>query len=378
MGETSRSLLSPSSLSQHSAAGVCSPSAGRTPLTSTRPTHRRILGLSALVITLVALVFLSLVLGARTTSLAETWNAWPRAWELLRTNQPAAADDEVAGILATMRIPRTVVAIVVGAALSLAGTLVQGLTRNPLADPGILGVNSGAALAITSGLYFFGIISIPGQLLLAFCGAGLAALIVFGLTASGTGKGNTLSLVLSGTALAAVLGALTAAVVYIDPNALDSLRFWQAGSVAGRGFDIILPALVPLAVGTALALALGPTLNVLSLGADTAQGLGVNVGRSYALGLLAIAVLAGAATAVAGPISFVGLVVPHIARSITGHNYLWILPYAALAGACLVLAADIVGRLVVRPGELQAGIVVALLGGPAFVWLIRHREMVNL
>nr|WP_276520001.1 iron chelate uptake ABC transporter family permease subunit [Corynebacterium diphtheriae] len=152
------------------------------------------------------------------------------------------------------------------------------------------------------------------------------------------------------------------------------MRFWRAGSVTGRGFDIIVPALLPLGVGALLALAMGPTLNVFNLGAEAAQALGTNVGRANALGLVAITLLAGAATAAAGPIGFVGLV----ARSITGPDYKWVLPYSGLAGACLLLLADIIGRLVMRPGELQAGIVIALIGAPAFIWLVRHRKLVSI
>ncbi|CAB1024102.1 iron ABC transporter permease [Corynebacterium diphtheriae] len=148
--------------------------------------------------------------------------------------------------------------------------------------------------------------------------------------------------------------------------------------MTGRGFDIIVPALLPLGVGALLALAMGPTLNVLNLGAEAAQALGTNVGRANALGLVAITLLAGAATAAAGPIGFVGLVVPHVARSITGPDYKWVLPYSGLAGACLLLLADIIGRLVMRPGELQAGIVIALIGAPAFIWLVRHRKLVSI
>lgn len=348
---------------------------------------RRALGLLGLLAALVALAFASLALGAKATGIDKLADACPTAWEMLRgrldVNSAVAggvdnATAEVASILATMRVPRTVLALVVGAALGLAGTVVQGLTRNSLADPGMLGVSAGAALAVAGGIFLLGWTSMQSHLILAFVGAGLAALLVFGLTAAGLGSGDTLGLVLAGAALSAVLAALTSAIIYIDPNALDSLRFWRAGSVTGRGFDIIVPALLPLGVGALLALAMGPTLNVLNLGAEAAQALGTNVGRANALGLVAITLLAGAATAAAGPIGFVGLVVPHVARSITGPDYKWVLPYSGLAGACLLLLADIIGRLVMRPGELQAGIVIALIGAPAFIWLVRHRKLVSI
>lgn len=349
--------------------------------------RRRAFGLLALALMLALLVILSMVVGSKNTSVSQVTEAWPTGWEILRgrlTTAEAAADGtapqvaEIAGILATMRIPRTILAILIGIALGLAGTIIQALTRNPLADPGILGVSSGAALAVVTGTFLLGMTSMTHHLILGFLGAGLAALIVFGISAAGIGGGKTLTLVLTGSALAAVMSAMTSAIVYIDPNALDTLRFWQAGSVTGRGFDIIVPTLAPLAAGILLALALGPTLNVLTLGAETAQALGTDVARANALGLLAITLLAGAATAAAGPIAFIGLVVPHLARMITGPDNKWVLPYAALTGACLLLAADLLGRIVMRPGELQAGIVIALLGAPAFIWLVRHRSVVSL
>lgn len=360
--------------------------AAQTAITPRRLQLRR-WGFWGMIVLLAILLASSMVIGAKSTTITDIQNAWPLAWEMLRTDLDTAAaaargDDpaqvEIAGILATMRIPRTILAVVVGLALGLAGAMVQGLTRNPLADPGMLGVSSGAALAVAAGIYLFGLTSMYSHLWLAFLGAGLASLLIFGLAAGGIGKGDTLGLILAGAALSAVLSAITSGIVYIDPNALDSLRFWQAGSVTGRGFDIILPALIPIAIGMVLALALGPALNILNLGAETAQSLGANVLRSNILGLLALTLLAGAATAAAGPIGFIGLMVPHIARSLTGPDYRWVLPYSALAGANLLLLADIIGRIVARPGEIQAGIIVALIGAPAFIWLVRNRNVVAL
>lgn len=349
--------------------------------------RRRAWGFWGLSLLLLILIASSMVLGARQTSIAEIREAWPLAWEMLRTDLDTATaaqrgDDfamvEVAGIIATMRVPRTILAIVVGLALGLAGALIQGLTRNPLADPGMLGVSSGAALAVAAGIYLFGLTSMYAHLWLAFAGAGIAALLIFVLAAGGIGKGDTLGLILAGAALSAVLSSITAGILYIDPNALDSLRFWQAGSVTGRGFDIIIPALFPIALGAVLAVSLGPVLNILNLGSETAQALGTNILRSNILILVALTLLAGAATAAAGPIGFVGLMVPHIARACTGPDYRWILPYSALAGANLLLLADLIGRIVARPGEIQAGIIVALIGAPAFIWLVRHRNVVAL
>ena len=178
--------------------------------------------------------------------------------------------------------------------------------------------------------------------------------------------------------MSATLAAVTSGIVYIDPQALDALRFWQAGSVTGRGFDVIIPVLPPILLGAVVALSLGPSLNLLSLGAETAQSLGANVARTSLVGFAVITVLAGAATAAAGPIGFVGLMVPHIVRVFTGPDYRWLLPYSALGGATLLLLADVVGRVILRPGEMQAGVIVALIGAPAFIWLVRNRKLVAL
>lgn len=369
---------------------ISSAERGHAPATTRRrgtSGRRKALGLLALMLSLTLLCICSMVLGAKATNLATINQAWPYALDILfgHTNVPQLITNgmesdlaDTAGIIASLRIPRTILSILIGIALGLAGAVIQGLTRNPLADPGMLGVSSGAALFVAAGIFLFGLNTITAHLWLAFLGAGLASLLVFGISSTSVGKGATLGLVLAGAALSASFSAITSGIVYIDPNALDTLRFWQAGSVTGRGFDIIIPALVPILIGAILALLSGPTLNVLGLGAETAQALGTNVVRANFMGLITITLLAGAATAAAGPIGFIGLMVPHIARSITGPDYRWILPYSALTGAVTLLAADIIGRLVMRPGELQAGIVIALLGAPVFIWLVRNRKMVSL
>lgn len=336
---------------------------------------------------LLGFIVASVILGAKITTVTQVYQALPLAWEMLQSNTDVASAiaaghseelTEVAGIIATMRVPRTILAMLVGAALGLAGSVIQALTRNPLVDPGMLGVSAGAALAVTSGIYLFGVSSMTGSLWLAFVGAGITSLLVLGISNSGLGKGDTLGLVLAGAALSATLAAVTSGIVYIDPQALDALRFWQAGSVTGRGFDVITPVLPPILLGVLVALSIGPSLNLLSLGAETAQSLGANVARISLLGFGAITVLAGAATAAAGPIGFIGLMVPHIVRVFTGSDYRWLLPYSALGGATLLLFADVVGRIILRPGEMQAGVIVALIGSPVFIWLVRNRKLVAL
>ncbi len=355
--------------------------------TETTSARRKLVGLVGILVLLVFLMSTSLIIGSKITTLGEVYQSLPLAWEMLTGKHDVAsalADGadasmaEIAGIIAAMRVPRTILALLVGAALGLAGAIIQALTRNPLADPGMLGVSAGAALAVVTGSYLFGVGSMLGSLWLAFLGAGLASLLVLGISSSGLGKGDTLGLVLAGAALSATLGAITSGIVYIDPQALDALRFWQAGSVTGRGFDVIGPAVPPIVIGALVALSLGPSLNLLSLGAETAQSLGANVGRTSFLGFVAITALAGAATAAAGPIGFVGLMVPHIVRVLTGPDYRWLLPYSALGGATVLLLADVIGRIVLRPGEMQAGVIVALIGAPAFIWLVRNRKLISL
>lgn len=348
---------------------------------------KKVAGLLGMMALLAFLAVASVILGAKITTTAQVYEAMPLAWEMVQSYTDVASAiaaghgeelTEIAGIIATMRIPRTILAMLVGAALGLAGSVIQALTRNPLADPGMLGVSAGAALAVVSGLYLFGISSMMGSLWLAFAGAGITSLLVLGISNSGLGKGDTLGLVLAGAALSATLAAVTSGIVYIDPQALDALRFWQAGSVTGRGFDVIIPVLPPILLGAVVALSLGPSLNLLSLGAETAQSLGANVARTSLVGFAVITVLAGAATAAAGPIGFVGLMVPHIVRVFTGPDYRWLLPYSALGGATLLLLADVAGRVILRPGEMQAGVIVALIGAPAFIWLVRNRKLVAL
>ena len=243
---------------------------------------------------------------------------------------------------------------------------------------GLLGLNAGAAFAVVLVIHFLGM-SAPSQYVwFALVGTLVAAVVVFGTASIGAGRATPLSLALAGAAVTFFLQAMTNAVVLLDTVALDGYRFWIVGSLAGRDLSVLQQVAPFLVLGLALAVAAAPGLNVLSLGEDVARSLGANITRSRILGITAITLLAGAATAACGPIAFVGLVVPHIARAITGPDYRWLVPYAGLLGGLLLLFADVVGRVVVRPGELQVGIVLAIVGAPFFIVVVRSRKLVRL
>lgn len=270
------------------------------------------------------------------------------------------------------RIERTALALAVGAALGLAGALMQGLTRNPLADPGILGVNAGATFAMVIGMTMFGLNAMSHFLPLAFVGAACAAVLVHGIASMGRDGATPLKLAITGAALSAGLMSWTTGVLLADRKTMESFRFWQVGTVAGRGFDVLLTGLPFVVVGAVLALLGARLLNTLALGDDLARGLGRNTTRDRLLVALAIVLLAGAATAMAGPIAFVGLVVPHAVRRFVGGDYARVLPLSMLVGAALVTVADTVGRVILPPAEVQVGIMAAVVGVPVFLVLIRR------
>ncbi|MFI1422320.1 FecCD family ABC transporter permease [Streptomyces sp. NPDC020731] len=331
---------------------------------TTRARRRRIVGLGTLVGILVIAAAVSLAVGARALSPAEVWHG------LFAPPDPDQRLTEIRLIVRTVRVPRTVLAIVAGVALGVGGALIQGYTRNPIADTGLLGVNSGASFAVVSVIAVFGL-SDPFQYVwFAFLGAGAAGVVVFGLASIGRGAGNPLTLALAGQGVTVFLAAMTTAVALSDQKSLNALRFWNSGSVAGVGFDVIWPVAAFIAAGLVLALTTLPAINLLNLGDDVARGLGVNIALSRTVGIAAITLLAGAATAACGPIAFIGLMVAHVARHLTGPDYRWLVPCAGLLGAVVLLVCDIVGRVVVRPGELDAGVLVSLLGAPFFAALV--------
>jgi iron complex transport system permease protein len=280
-----------------------------------------------------------------------------------------------AGVIHDHRIPRTVLGVLVGVALGAAGALMQALTRNPLADPGLLGVSLGASFGVVVGMAFLGIASILGYVWLALAGAAAASVLVYGLGLTGRGMATPDRLVLAGAALTAVLYAFNTAVLLLYPRAFDSFRFWTAGSLAGRDFAVVLAVLPFIGVGVLVTLLLMRPLNALAMGEDVGRSLGVHPGRIRVLGAVAVTLLCGAATAAVGPIWFVGLAVPHIARLLVGPDQRWVLPYSMLLAPALLIAADLLGRVLGAPGELQVGIVTAFLGAPVFIALCRRRTL---
>lgn len=277
----------------------------------------------------------------------------------------------------TLRVPRTLLAVMAGAALGTAGALTQAHTHNPIAEPGLLGVTAGAALAVALGVSFTSMTGQLGYVGLALAGAALVGLLVFGLTALGPGRGDPVTLVLVGAGVTACLTAVTLALTMVDYDTMNTLRRMWVGSVAGRGPDVLWAILPFVLLGLGLAFASGPTLNLLQLGEDVATGLGVNVGRARVVGLVASTLLVGAVTAACGPITLLGLMAPHLARVFSGPDHRRLLPYAALIGADILLACDVVGRFMAT-GEVPVGVVTALVGAPFFILLVRYRRLARI
>ena len=278
----------------------------------------------------------------------------------------------------TLRVPRTLAGILVGLALGLAGAVMQGVARNPLADPGLLGVNAGAALAVVCAISILGVGSALGYVWFAFLGAAVVSVLVYVIGSLGREGATPVKLALAGAAMTAALQSITTAILLTDVATFDKFRFWTVGALAGRKLELVAQVAPFIAIGVVLALSTGRLLNALSLGDDVARGLGQRVGLARGLSAAAVVLLCGGATAVAGPIGFLGLTIPHVARLITGPDYRWILPYSMVLAPILLLISDIVGRLVAKPGELQVGIVMAVLGAPFFIALVRRRKLAEL
>nr|WP_202467413.1 iron chelate uptake ABC transporter family permease subunit [Streptomyces sp. SID8378] len=297
------------------------------------------------------------------------------------TGQPTGP--RIEDVIWSVRIPRTALGLAAGAALGLSGCVMQALTRNPLADPGILGVSAGAAFAIVIAAGVAGIGSLFGYIWFAFAGAMAASVVVYLLGRMGRSGSTPVKLALAGVAVTAVLSSLTSAVVLTDPAALDRFRFWSAGSLADQDASTVLRILPFLGLGALLALASAPALNSLALGDDVAASLGRKLGLVRLQGVVAVTLLTGAAVAVIGPVVFLGLVVPHVARVLAqyaglGPDHRWLLPLSAGLAAALLLGADILGRVIARPVEVQAGIIVAFIGGPFFIALVRRRRLAEI
>ncbi|WP_329369820.1 FecCD family ABC transporter permease [Streptomyces sp. NBC_01483] len=324
----------------------------------------RAVGLLASLALLVLVALASIAIGAKALSLDQVWHGL--------FHGTGTYSDVVVGD----RISRTVLGLLVGAALGLSGAVLQALTRNPLADPGLLGINAGASAAVVTAITYFGVTSLSGYVWFAFFGAAAVGALVWFL---GGSRGATpVRLALAGTAISAALYGYLQAVMIMDDAALGKMRFWTVGSLTSATDSTIDQVLPFLVVGTVVALALARPLNAMAMGDDTARALGANLNRTRALSMAAATVLCGAATAACGPIVFVGLMVPHVVRSFTGPDLRWILPYATVLSPVLLLGADVVGRMVARPAELQVGIVTAVLGGPVFIYLVRRRRTAQL
>ena len=291
--------------------------------------------------------------------------------EVLDALRGMPVGQETAAIVAS-RVDRTVIGLVVGAAIALSGVVLQGLTRNPIAEPGILGLNAGAALAVVIGIRFLGLSSVTGYVVAALVGTIAVAVLVQSLTLMAPRASAPVSMALAGAAVMALAQSLIGAVVVTDRGALDSFRFWQVGSVAGRDATQVLDIAPFLLVGVVLALTSGPTLDAVALGDELARGLGQNVMLHRGLAAAGAVLLAACATALAGPIAFVGLVVPHLVRAVVGVEHRRVLLVSLLLGPVFVVLADVVGRLIAQPGEVQAGIVCAVLGAPVLVAVVRR------
>ena len=308
----------------------------------------RVAGFVAVLGALGFLVLVSIGVGTKTIPLADVWR--------LLWHDDGSTDSIV---IHELRIPRTALGLLVGAALGLSGALIQALTLNPLADPGILGVNLGAATGVVVAIAFIGVSSLSGYIWFSFLGAGIASTVVFALGSAGR-AGTPERQVLAGVAVSVVLGAFVWAVLVTHPTAFDQYRYWDVGSLANRGSETLAQVAPFILAGIVLALGLARSLNALALGDEAGRALGANIRRTRVLGILAVTLLCGAATAAAGPIIFVGLAVPHIARMITGPDQRWVFAYSVVLAPILLLAADVIGRVIVRPSELEVGIVTAV------------------
>ncbi|MCK9900688.1 ABC transporter permease [Parafrankia colletiae] len=324
----------------------------------------RPLGLAAAVALLAAGVLFSIALGAKQLPLADVWHV---LWHDDRS--------ETAVIVHDLRVPRTLVGLVVGVGLGVAGALAQALTRNSLADPGLLGVNLGASAAVVAAVSFLGVTTPAGYIWFALAGAGAASVAVYVLGATGRAAVAPERLIVAGAALSAVLGAFTYGVAFLDHETFDRLRFWDVAALDRADLGQ-LGAVAPfIGAGVLLAVVIASALNAMAMGEDAGRGLGVHVVRTRVLGVLAIALMCGAGTAAAGPITFVGLAVPHVARAICGPDQRWVIAYSAVLAPTLLLLADVVGRLIIAPAELEVGVVTALVGAPVFIVLCRRARL---
>lgn len=326
--------------------------------------HRRALATATAVLALLVAVLLSLAVGARTIAPSAVLDA------LLHGGHSDAAE-----VIRQLRLPRTLIGLMVGAALALAGTVLQGITRNPIADPGILGISQGASVGVVLAIAYAGIHTLTGYVWFAFAGSAVASVAVYAIASRGRGGATPVKLALGGAAINALLVSVTMAVLTTKASALDEFRFWQVGSIAGREAEVAQQIWPFLLVGTVLVLSVARGLDALALGEDVAKGLGQKVAAVRIVGGVGATVLTGVGVAAAGPIAFIGLAVPHIARAIVGSDHRWVLPMAALIGPVMLLVSDVIGRIVFPPGEVPAGVMTALIGVPFLVALVRRKAV---
>lgn len=326
--------------------------------------RRRFAWLVTTLLLLLLAVLLSLAVGSRPVAPAVVRDA------LLHGGTSADAQ-----VVRSLRVPRTVIGVMVGAALAVAGTVLQGITRNPIAEPGILGISQGASMGVVCAIAFLGVHSLTGYVWYAFVGAGVAAVLIYAVASSGRGGASPVKLALAGAATNAFLASLISAILTTNARALDEFRFWDVGSISGRDATIAGQVWPFLLAGLLLVLAMARGLDALALGDDIARGLGRNVALLRATGALGATVLTGAAVAAAGPIAFIGLAVPHMARALVGPGHRWLLPVAALLGPVMLLLADVLGRIVVRPAEVPVAVMTALAGVPFLIVLVRRKAV---
>jgi iron complex transport system permease protein len=281
-------------------------------------------------------------------------------------------------IIQSLRLPRTVLGLLVGAALGIAGALIQALTRNPLADPGILGVNAGASFFVLIAVGYLGYTSLDAYIWFAFLGAIVTTVVVYLVGSAGRSGATPISLTLAGVAIGAILGGVSTALTLLNPSAFDRMRHWGAGALSGGNYDAVVTVAPFVIVGLVLAGAVARPLNAVALGDDLAKALGANIFRVRVVVVVAVTLLAGGATAAAGPIGFVGLMVPHVARWIVGPDQRWIFAYTVVLAPVLLLVSDIMGRIIMRPGEIQVAIVTAFVGAPVLILLARRRKVSGL
>lgn len=328
----------------------------------------RLTGLAVLGAVFVGAILASLAVGARQVPFGTVLDA-VFAFDPGNTNHLVVHD---------LRLPRTMVGIFVGIALSVAGVLMQAITRNPLADPGLLGVNSGAAFFVVIAIWLLGIHTLSGLVWFAFAGAGLVSIVVYMLGSMGRGAATPVRLALAGAAVHALLFALISAIILLNQESLNIYRFWVVGSLGGAE-TLALGNLLPFfGVGMVLAVMASGALNSIALGEDTARALGTRLTSARIMTMGAVTLLCGCAVAAAGPVGFIGLVVPHLARAWCGADQRWLIAYALLLGPALLLLSDVAGRVILPPGEVQVGIMTAIIGGPLFVAIVRRIRMVQI